>query len=148
MSIEYFMYLSPLYKVLCYDSFVSEPYYLNRFSPFIFLISNEQTKYMYKIHTVSSHNCYVFRWGHWNKKLTPLKKNLHLASQTVSTHSNQATDHRVQEQVRLPCDRKSSKPHHSSLFYSSWSQSQGSLLFSMLKGNIANKMANLTPSVK
>lgn len=41
-----------------------------------------------------------------------MKKNFQLPSQTVSTHnSNQATNHTVQEQARLRCDRRYSKPH-------------------------------------
>ena len=70
--------------------------------------------YIYMYIILYSYVCYSysFRKEQWNKKLTPLKKNWHLLSQTVFIlNCKQATSRRVLEQARLPCDTRRSKPH-------------------------------------
>ena len=63
-------------------------------------------------YTVSVCYSFSFRKEQWNKKLIPLKKNWHLLSQTLFIHNcKQATNLRVPEQARLPCDTRCSKPH-------------------------------------
>ena len=63
-------------------------------------------------YTVSVFYSYSFRKEQWNKKLIPLKKSWHLLSQTVFIHNcKPATNRRVLEQARLPCDTRRSKPH-------------------------------------